>query len=198
MHGVRSVNIGGVMHCDILCQRHRVSNNGSVMHGVRSINIGCVMHCDIFRQCHRVGYDGGVVHGVGYFDIGGVVHGVRSINICGVVDIYVGCVMHVHRVDWGSGWCGCCDRCLGRLLFAIGELSAERQPYGVAGMQGMNVHMGDGVVALHLIGFGNRVDRLSFLDDVHIVFAPMQHLLLMTHLDRCGTGLLRPGRGANQ
>ena len=160
MHSMRNINIGrvmhrdicGIMHGDLLRQRHRVRYDDSVMHSMRNINIGRVMHRDIcgimhgdlLRQRHRVRYDDSVVsvnigcvmhrhilcqrHSIG--NNGSVVNGVWYINIGGVVDIYMCRVMHIHRVDLGSGR----GRRRGRLLFAIGKLSTERQPYGVAGM----------------------------------------------------------------
>ena len=203
---LRHINIGGIMHSHIFYQLHRVSYNCSLGH----VNIGCVMHSHIFRQLHRVGHDGSLRHvyigGVMHRNIfrqghrvghnGGVVHGIWHILVGRVMHSDKNGIMHMHRVDTGSSQsggrfsyrCGC----RGRQILAFGELPAERQPHGVAGMQGMNVHMGDGVEVRHLIGFSNRVDRLTFLNDVHIVPATVQHLCLKTHFDRRSAGLLGP------
>ena len=166
-HGIGYNNC--IMYRHILLLRHCVGNDGCIMHNMRNIDKCRIVHRHIFRKRHRIGHNNSVVNGV------------RNINIGGVVN--------VHRVDWGSGWCRCRRR--GRLLLAIGKLSAEREPYGVARMQGVDVYMCHGIIATYLISFGNGVDSLSSLNDVHIVFAPMYHLLLIAHLDRCGARLLR-------
>ena len=198
MYSIRHIDIGRVAHRDVFRLRHRLGKNSSVMHsirhidvgrvanrdvfllhhrimyGIRHIDVGRIANRDVFRLRHRLGKNGGVMHGVRHFDIGRVVY--------------------TNRVDPDGRRSG-----LGSLtLLALGELSAEGDPYGVAGMQGMDVHMGDGIVALHPIGPGDSVDRLSFLDDVDVVLAPVHHLLLSAHPDRSGTGLLGPGGKARQ
>ena len=212
------LNINRIMHRHILRQCHLVGNDGSIVHSIRDINIGCVMNCNIGRIMHRnilflrhsIGNNGSIVYSVRRIDIdcvvypnilrlrhrignnGSVVHSIRDINIGRVMHIYICCVMYSHRVDLGRGRCGFRSRRGCRRRFVFSKLPAERQPHGVTGMQGMNVHMGDGVEVRHLIGFSNRVDRLALLDDVHIVPATVQHLCLKTHFDRRGARLLGP------
>ena len=179
-HSIQHFDIGRIVHRLVLRLRFLIGYNDGVVHSIRHFNIGRIMHSHILCLRFLIGYNDGVVHRIRHIDIGRVVHGIRNIDIDSV--------MHIHRINRRSGQRGFG----GRLLFVVDELSAERNPYGVAGMQRMNVHMGDSVIALHPIGFSYRVDRLSTLDNVHIVFASLYHLLLLAHLNRCRTWLLRP------
>ena len=198
MHGVWHVNKCSITHRHILRQPDRVDNHGRVMHSVWHINISSVTYSHILRQPDRVDNHSSVVHSIRHIHICSVVHSIRHIHIGSVVhvvrNIDIDRVAHIHFFDRDRGRS---RRCRRQFLF-LGELSAERQPYRVAGVQGMNVHMGDGIEALHPIGFGDRVDSLAALHDVHIVLAAIHHLLLVAHLDRCGTRLLPPSRKARQ
>ena len=156
------------------------------MHSVRNVDIQGIAHRHILFLRHSVGDDGGVMHGVRHIHIHSVVHGVRHVDVDRVA--------HIHLFDRHGGR----GRRRGRPLFAFGELSTEGQPHGVAGLQGVDVHMGDGVEALHPVGSRYGVDRLSFLDDVHIELAAVHHLLLLAHPDGHGARFLRPGRKARQ
>ena len=209
VHGIRNFDISsvvygdisGVMLRDILRLRQRVGNDGGIVHGIRNLNIGRIVYGDIsgvmlrdiLRLRLRVGNDGGVMHShilrqrhrIGHD--GCVMHSIRHLN--------VGRVTQIHRINSSSGLREHRRRrCRFRLHLVIGELSAERQPDGVARVQGMNIDMGDGIEALHPVGLGDGVDRLSFLHDVHKVLATVQHLGFKAHFDRRGAGLLRPSR----
>ena len=64
-------------------------------------------------------------------------------------------------------------------------MAAEGKPHGVAGMQEMDVDVGDGIIAVYLIGLSDRVNGLACLHDVDVVFAPVHHLSLVAYFDRC-------------
>ena len=73
------------------------------------------------------------------------------------------------------------------VLLGLGaELAAVGQPHGVARVQEVDVLVGYGVVALHLVSLRDGVDGLPFLHDVDIVAAAVDDLGLIAYLDRRG------------